>query len=212
MDMRSTRAARSKKKAIKAEKRNKHLDCQPELIYISLKKLIKRQKLTCNDAWGDGGQERGLCASVDPGQDAEEKSVFCHGVNDPGHGEHGSEETGRRWTVSIGAPACVLLQKKKALKLLTWWRGHRAIPPPRCIWREPSPRGWKPRAEGCLCSAGSTASSWWARRTRRSRRRNRWARRPRCQWVWSAWGFWLPRLRTGEVKQIWPSDLVGHVT
>lgn len=50
MDMRSTRAARSKKKAIKAEKRNKHLDCQPELIYISLKKLIKRQKLTCNDA------------------------------------------------------------------------------------------------------------------------------------------------------------------
>lgn len=89
MDMRSTRAARSKKKAIKAGRRNKHLGGELLLMHIRLAgMLIKRQKLTGNDARGDGSQERGLGASVHPGQDTEEESIFRHGVNDPGHWEH----------------------------------------------------------------------------------------------------------------------------
>lgn len=49
---------------------------------------LEEAEPTCYQARSQSGQERGLGASVDPGQDAEQQSVLRHGVDNSGHGKH----------------------------------------------------------------------------------------------------------------------------
>ena len=62
-------------------------------------KLIQRRSrfflFTCNVSRSHDGHDGGACAIIDLGKSPENEPVFCHCIDQPRHGEHGTQETGR---------------------------------------------------------------------------------------------------------------------
>ena len=72
---------------------------KPEEIYKS-RKLIKDRvdffsPLTCKTSSKYDGQDGGACVGIDPSKSPEKEPILCHCIDQPRHGEHGTQETGK---------------------------------------------------------------------------------------------------------------------
>ena len=74
---------------------------KPEKIYKS-RKLIKDRVdlllllfLTCKTSSRYDGQDGGACAGTGQRKSPEKEPILCHCIDQPRHGEHGTQETGK---------------------------------------------------------------------------------------------------------------------
>lgn len=74
---------------------------KPEEIYKS-RKLIKDRVdlllllfLTCKTSSKYDGQDGGACAGTGPSKSPEKEPILCHCIDQPRHGEYGTQETGK---------------------------------------------------------------------------------------------------------------------
>ena len=134
-----------------------------------------------NDA-GIGGADDdgvGIGRGRDPGKSPEKEPILCHCIDQPRHGEYGTQETGRengntyedvqkqgrQWLLIPSLqgqdvlPSCLSIPRagipehltvtEEKAMTLTWMKEHRGCQQPQHIWQGPTQHGEKPVERGC---------------------------------------------------------------